>query len=70
MTKEHDYGKILSDIKQLRTSLQEIESIMNREICSKSGSINSHFDFKRSILSCKGDDENMDQFIQIKGIFN
>ena len=68
--KEHEYKKVLTDIKQLGTSLQEIKSVMMKEICSKSGSINSHFDFKRSILSNVEEKDRIDEPIQVIGNIN
>lgn len=57
--KEHEYKNILKDIKNLGTSLEEIENVMMKEICSRSGTLNSQVDFKRSILSPKTEGENV-----------
>ena len=53
--KEEEYKKVLTDIKRLGQSLEEIENVMVKEACSKSGSINSFIDLKRSMFSNRDD---------------
>ena len=52
-----EYKKVLVDIKRLGQSLEEIENVMVRDACSKSGSVNSFIDLKRSMFSNR--DENI-----------
>ena len=47
-------NKVLKDIKHLGQSLEEIENVMVKEVCSRSGySINSFAELKSSIIDNK-----------------
>ena len=49
--RENEYKKVLKDIKKLGQSLEEIENIMVKEVCSKSGGSNSIIELKQSLIS-------------------
>ena len=51
--KENEYKKVLKDIRRLGQSLEEIENIMVKEVCSRSGNTNSIIELKQSMRSSK-----------------
>lgn len=56
--KESEYKRVLNDIKRLGKSLEEIENVIIKEACNKSGSIYSIADFKKSVLSNRAENEH------------